>query len=91
MDVFDSHLQSILTALNPKNDSNPLLLCLNLTHSKHQLELLTQLIFELHDFSHFYAQLGSILALYSSGKTTAMVLDLGGAQTSFLPVYEGSA
>lgn len=55
MDSFDAHLNSILNALNIKNDQHPLMLTLNLNHSKHQLELLTQLMFELHEFSHFYA------------------------------------
>jgi actin len=50
---------------------------------------LTQLVFEKYNFPHFYFQLGSVLSLYSSGKTTAVVLDMGAACTYALPIYEG--
>ena len=52
-------------------------------------ENLVQLIFETFNFPHFYLAMQHLLSLYSSGKTTAMVLDLGHGNCITVPIFEG--
>ena len=48
-----------------------------------------QLLFEKFDVPGLYLHPSSVLALYSVGHTTGMVLDAGASATRVVPVYEG--
>ena len=48
-------------------------------------------MFETFNVPCFYVSVQGVLALYSSGRTTGLVLDSGEGITSTLPIYEGYA
>ena len=52
-------------------------------------EMMVQIMFEKFNVRSFYVELGSILSMYSSGKTTGIVCDVGDGTTHVCPVYEG--
>ncbi|MCL4155928.1 UNVERIFIED_CONTAM: hypothetical protein GTU68_007930 [Idotea baltica] len=48
-------------------------------------------MFEKFDVPAFYLAIQAVLSLYSSGKTTGLVLDAGDGVTHTVPIYEGYA
>lgn len=48
-----------------------------------------QIMFEEFSVKGFYVQIQAVLALYSSGRTTGIVLDSGDGVTHSVPIYEG--
>jgi actin-related protein len=48
-----------------------------------------QIFFEEFSVPAFYVSISAVLSLYSSGRTTGIVLDSGDGVTSIVPVYEG--
>lgn len=48
-------------------------------------------MFETFSVPSLYLAIQSVLALYSTGRTTGLVLDSGDGLTSAVPVYEGYA
>lgn len=48
-------------------------------------------MFEKFQVSSFYLALQQVLALYSTGKTTGVVLGSGYTNTSAVPIFEGFA
>jgi centractin len=48
-------------------------------------------MFEKFQVSSFYLALQQVLALYSTGKTTGVILNSGYGMTSAVPVFEGFA
>lgn len=51
----------------------------------------TQIFFETFSVPSFYVAMAPVLALYSSGGTTGIVLSSGNAFTYTVPIYEGCA
>lgn len=56
---------------------------------KESREKLCQIMFEAFAVPAFYVQVQAVLALYSSGRTTGIVIDTGDGVTHTVPVYEG--
>ncbi len=52
---------------------------------------MTEIMFENFDVPAFYLAIQAVLSLYSSGKTTGLVLDAGDGVTHTVPIYEGYA
>lgn len=58
---------------------------------KAQIEKTAQIMFETFQVPRFYTMWQAVLALYASGRTTGLALDMGDEVTRFVPVYEGYA
>ncbi|GJD10109.1 Actin-6 [Galdieria sulphuraria] len=54
-----------------------------------QRERMVEMLFEVFHIPALYIASQSMLALYSSGKTTGIVVDSGDSMTSVVPIYEG--
>lgn len=72
-------------------EEHPVLLTEVTKNPKANRERTTQIFFETFDAPAFYLQNAQVAALYASGRATGLVLDVGAAQTSAVPVYEGGA
>ena len=72
-------------------DNHPLLFTENILNPKLVREKTTQMIFEVFNIPAFYMASQPVLALYSSGKTTGLVIDSGDGISSAVPIYEGYA
>lgn len=52
---------------------------------------MTDIMFETFNVPSLYIACQAVLALYSTGRTTGLVLDSGDGVTSTVPIYEGYA
>ena len=52
-------------------------------------EIMTQTMFESFNVPEMYVAIQAVLALYSSGRTTGLVLDVGDGVTHTVPIYDG--
>lgn len=50
---------------------------------------MTEIMFERFQVPAFYLSIQAVLSLYSSGKTTGLVVDAGDGVTHTVPIYEG--
>jgi actin-related protein len=52
---------------------------------------MTEIMFETFEVPAYYLSIQAELSLYSSGRTTGLVLDAGDGVTCTVPIYEGRA
>ena len=70
-------------------EHHPILLTESPMASREHRERMTQIMFEVFNVPCFYSQSSAVLALFSGGRTTGVVLDSGQGITHAVPIYEG--
>eukprot|EP01107_Rhizomastix_libera_P003182 TRINITY_DN1548_c0_g1_i1.p1 TRINITY_DN1548_c0_g1~~TRINITY_DN1548_c0_g1_i1.p1 ORF type:complete len:371 (-),score=105.74 TRINITY_DN1548_c0_g1_i1:57-1169(-) len=77
--------------MNVQNEDHPVLLTESPLNPKRNREQMARIFFETFSVPALYISLQSILSLYSSGRTTGVVIDCGDGVSHCVPVVEGFA
>jgi len=72
-------------------EEHPILMTEASLNPKLNREKMTQIMFEVFNVPCLYVNVQAVLALYSSGRTTGVVIDSGEGITHTVPIYEGYA
>jgi len=79
----------LMNELKVQSEEHPILLTEAPLNPKHYREKMTQIMFEQFNVPCLYASVQAVLALYSSGRTSGVVLDCGDDVSHAVPIYEG--
>jgi actin len=71
------------------SSEHPLIITEAPQNPKRNRERMAQIFFETFNVPSFYVVIPAIMDLISSGRTTGIVLDVGGGVTEIVPAYEG--
>ena len=70
-------------------EENPVLLTEAPLNQNSNRERMTQIMFETFNVPLMYVSISAVLGLYSTGRSTGLVVDSGSEVTHVVPVYEG--
>ncbi|KAN0063257.1 Centractin [Thecaphora frezii] len=80
--VYSDELQTL-------SEEHPVLLTEAPLNPRENRDIAAQIFFETFNVPAMYTSIQAVLSLYSSGRTTGIVLDSGDGVTHAVPVYEG--
>eukprot|EP00754_Rhynchopus_humris_P047451 Rhum_TRINITY_DN7044_c1_g1::Rhum_TRINITY_DN7044_c1_g1_i1::g.21602::m.21602/K05692/ACTB_G1; actin beta/gamma 1 len=93
MEKIFTHLYEDLLKTSPQDPNQPLLLSesvsTDLTPAKENRERMTEMLFEGLGIPSLYIAQSPVLSLYSSGRTTGTVMELGFGTCHTAPIFEG--
>lgn len=72
-------------------EEHPVLLAAPPNNPRQNAERMVQIMFEVFNVPAVYVELGPVLELYSSGRTTGLVVSVGDDAIHVVPIYEGYA
>ena len=75
--------------LRVEPNDHPVLLTEAPKNAKQNRERMCQVMFDEFQVRAFYVQIQAVLAIYSSGRTTGLVLDSGDGVSQSVPIYKG--
>ena len=88
-----NHIYDDLLKTNIQDPNQPLLLSepvlTDLTSAKENREKITEILFESLGIPSLYISQAPVLSLYSSGRTTGMVIEMGYGTCHTAPIFEG--
>ena len=87
MEIIWSHVIHDMLKISPQE--HPFLMTEAPLNPKKNREQMVSIMFESFQTPAVYVSIQAILSLYSSGRTTGLVLDSGDGVTHTVPVYEG--
>lgn len=82
---------SMINELKVSPEEHPVLMTEAPLNPKQNRERMTQILFETFNVPCLYVSVQGVLALYSSGRTSGLVLDSGESVSHTLPIFEGYA